>query len=907
MSSVLIMIKYPHNLRSGSLATCLFIFLSTLPSDISTIPLEAAFQGRCENGNPCDQTCFNLHDFMYECDCNEGYYLHSNGYNCIAFNTSESEILNSGNTLSSESEPNIAIQIEVDIEPPEEEADGLSKEQLEKLGLPSHHIHYKAGLGKKSVNDKKKSKEADHPSGTELLAPEDIQVSYTVNEIEPEIENQERYNTLQVSDSRVNGVPDFTLEELDPPRALPSSLNVSSKLKDNIYDVDAFCNLKCGDGICHIHEVNGKRDKKCLCPLGWGGETCQSETDIEIPKLSGHGHIALPTLQNAYSDLHMSFDFKPESWTGILLLTGETDDMTGDYLALLLRDGYVELRLDCGTGPGVVKSSTQVHLHEWNHLSVFRHDWGVWIQLNGGKQEEGRSQGLFSRITFNQPVFIGGSGTTRNVKNFLGVDNGIQACVRHLEINDKLYNLKPSSQGGDIIGGLDISTCDDISCTTSPCQQGQCRMKHSEETPYMAAICECPLGFSGESCQHTIDIKVPKFDGTSYLRYPGLGEAALIWLEIELVFRPTSKEGLLLYNGNRNDGQGDFMAIFLNQGFVEFAFDLGNGITIARSVQPVGMGDWHNLTVSRTGREVFLSIDSQRETTIISAGAFTQLSLDQNLWLGSVPDYNILSAYLPITQAYEGCIQKVIINGLPVELISSALSGVNVENCDHACLAMPCGYGQCKPQLDGYTCECPLGWGGNECQTRVGDSFPTPSFSGSSYLLFNNPDLHQNLIGNSNSINLRVRVTSSHGLLLWAGGQDSAPSADFIMIGINAGFVQFSYNLGSGEVVLEYNSTRIDDGLWHRIRATRLERTASLMVDNGEVITGTSPGKLRQLNARAGLFLGGADDLNYLAASRYKTGLVGCVAELSIGNMVNINMLHKAEKGKNIDTCPHKF
>ena len=78
-------------------------------------------------------------------------------------------------------------------------------------------------------------------------------------------------------------------------------------------------------------------------------------------------------------------------------------------------------------------------------------------------------------------------------------------------------------------------------------------------------------------------LKVPKFGGSSYIRYPGLGEAALIWLEIELVFRPTSKEGLLLYNGNRNDGQGDFMAIFLNQGFVEFAFDLGNGITIARS------------------------------------------------------------------------------------------------------------------------------------------------------------------------------------------------------------------------------------------------------------------------------------------------------------------------------------
>ena len=35
---------------------------------------------------------------------------------------------------------------------------------------------------------------------------------------------------------------------------------------------------------------------------------------------------------------------------------------------------------------------SKVHLNAWNHLSVYRHDWGVWIQLNGGKQEEGRSQ-----------------------------------------------------------------------------------------------------------------------------------------------------------------------------------------------------------------------------------------------------------------------------------------------------------------------------------------------------------------------------------------------------------------------------------------------------------------------------------------------------------------------------------
>ena len=81
-----------------------------------------------------------------------------------------------------------------------------------------------------------------------------------------------------------------------------------------------------------------------------------------VPRLSGHSHLALATLQNAYSDLHLAIEFRPEAGDGVLLITGEVDsyrasisiifvfvltqaeDMTGDYLALLLLDGYVELR-----------------------------------------------------------------------------------------------------------------------------------------------------------------------------------------------------------------------------------------------------------------------------------------------------------------------------------------------------------------------------------------------------------------------------------------------------------------------------------------------------------------------------------------------------------------------------------
>ena len=66
------------------------------------------------------------------------------------------------------------------------------------------------------------------------------------------------------------------------------------------------------------------------------------------------------------------------------------------------------------------------------------------------------------------------------------------------------------------------------------------------------------------------------------LIFSGLGEKSPLWNDFDLVIRPTSPNGLILYNGDQNNPNGDFVAIFLSNGFIKFAFDAGDGATIVR-------------------------------------------------------------------------------------------------------------------------------------------------------------------------------------------------------------------------------------------------------------------------------------------------------------------------------------
>ncbi|XP_011142397.1 pikachurin [Harpegnathos saltator] len=854
---------------------------------------EAAFQGRCGHGSPCEQLCYELHDGMYECDCRDGYILHKNGYSCAELNSTSPSTSELGELID-------------EVESGEANADAEDDEDAVEDILYMRGATFTIHLDGPAENSSRNATKINEENGTDRLE-------------------------LRATSQGPN------LEQ-----KLPSTM-------ESIVSTEPACSLDCGPaGNCYIEQsrgdevdvviedddegamdlegnsVNLRRKQetfrqRCQCPLGRGGDRCQLEAEVRSPRFTGSGWLAFPALRAAYKHVQMELEFRPEAWDGVLLLAGERDDLQGDFMALILHHGFIEFRFDCGSGVGTVRSTETVRLNEWNTLSVYRHRWDAWIQLNQEKRVEGRSKGLFSRITFREPLFVGGPGNTTGLER-LPVRTGFKGCIRHLEANEHHYRF-PLAPQGDAANGFDVEECTADRCSKVPCSHGGKCLTTGGDT----AVCLCPLGYTGDLCETRVDLQVPSFNGSSYLRYPGLADTSLSWLELSVTLKPTAQDGVILYNGHHSDATGDFIALYLSSGHVQFTFDLGTGPATLRSENPVRLGEWVEVRVSRTGRLASLEVEDGPAQEILAPGAFTQLSLPLNLYLGGAPSSDMYSPKMKTTASFVGCIQTIVLNNREVGILAEALGGVNVGNCGHACEARPCGDAECRPLRERFTCRCRPGVphpcpapddytplvpppAKSNAVTSVRYERAVPSFTGSeSYLHYNDADTMKRIISYRVDINMRFRASSSSGLLLWSGRQSDPQEQrdendDFLALGLDHGYLTLAYNLGSGEAVLRYNITRLDDDLWHRIRAVRNEQWASLVVDSGTGVSASSPGQLRQLNTDTGLYVGGAPDIVRTTGGRYAKGIVGCISDLVLDSDFSVALSSPAQ-ATNTHSC----
>ncbi|NXO71347.1 AGRIN protein, partial [Phainopepla nitens] len=495
----------------------------------------------------------------------------------------------------------------------------------------------------------------------------------------------------------------------------------------------------------------------------------------------------------------------------------------------------------------------------------------------------------------------------------------------------------------------------------NPCEPSPC---HGSATclvlPDRGALCACPVGREGDFCERggtagtspawplcqllcppslTLPALcpvteqdrsvpfLPEFSGFSYLELNGLQSFVPDLqdkMSMEVVFLAKKPSGMIFYNGQKSDGKGDFVSLALHEGYLEYRYDLGKGPALLRSKEPVPLHTWVSVLLERSGRKGVLRVSNGHRVTGESPMPHMVLNLKEPLYVGGAPDFSKLARAAAISSGFEGAVQKISLEGVPVLREQNIRSARGISPFrGHPCTQKPnpChNGGSCSPSLGSYQCSCQRGFSGTHCDTVImekaaGDA-EAVAFDGRTFLEYHNavtkspealdfPSEPSEKALQSNHFELSIKTEATQGLLLWSGkGLDKS---DYIALAIVDGFVQLSYDLGSKAVTLR-STVPVNTNQWVHIKASsRVQREGSLQVGNEAPIAGSSPLGATQLDTDGALWLGGLPKASVppRLPKAFSTGFVGCMRDVLLERR-ELQLLQDALGRPRIQHCAAK-
>uniref|UniRef100_A0A8C7W7T7 Agrin n=1 Tax=Oncorhynchus mykiss TaxID=8022 RepID=A0A8C7W7T7_ONCMY len=671
-------------------------------------------------------------------------------------------------------------------------------------------------------------------------------------------------------------------------------------------------------------------DFTCICPAGRGGAVCEKLIKYFIPSFGGKSYLAFDTMK-AYHTVRIAMEFRAAEMTGILLFNGQ--DGKKDFLSLTLVNGKVELKFNTGSGTGTLVSKVQVKQGRWHQLVVTRNRRNAMLSVDNETHIDGASPPGTDGLNLDTHLFIGGvpEDMMTDVKERTSIGTGLVGCVRMLDVNNLVYNLQEKS--GNVLYGTGVGECGNNPCQPNPCKNGApCQVKEAEMfhckcingysgptcadthnpcepnrchplsqcqvQPEGGYKCECPMGREGRHCEK----------GTRVCEYEEMGHR----LHMTVVLMANDSNGMIFYSGQKTDGKGDFISLSLNDGILEFRYDLGKGPAVIRWAphsNPIVtlMGVWNTVNLERANRKGEININGKDPVRGESPNQHTALNLKESLFVGGAPDFSRLARAASLKDGFKGTIQKITLMGTPILRQENALHSSDVAMFEgHSCSREPChNGGRCNPLLESYECVCLLGFTGTHCQNTIFEKSAgeteSIAFDGRTFIEYHNAVTKSEKALLVNKFELSIKTEATQGLVLWVG--KGVERSDYIALAVVDGRVQMTYDLGSKPVVLR-STVRINTNRWIHIKASRALRDGSLQVGNEAAVTGSSPLAATQLDTDGALWLGGLEEL---AVARrlpkaYSTGFVGCVKDVAVDG-VELHLVEDALNSPKILHC----
>ena len=215
-----------------------------------------------------------------------------------------------------------------------------------------------------------------------------------------------------------------------------------------------------------------------------------------------------------------------------------------------------------------------------------------------------------------------------------------------------------------------------------------------------------------------VNITTPFFNGTSYVAYEPLSSAAFS-INFTVVFNSSSSTGIIFFVSITEMDYGDYLALVLLDGTLQFRYNLGSGTTVISSPGTIELNVCHTVVICRSGSAGSLAVDDMNPVFGTSPGPNTQLNVFSNLYLGGLPSNINVASVVGTPDGFVGCIPTLSIDGIQRDPFLDADFGYGIGECGFTfCSPNPCLNGAtCIEMLYSYMCECTAGFLGHRCSS----------------------------------------------------------------------------------------------------------------------------------------------------------------------------------------------
>ncbi|XP_041833765.1 cadherin EGF LAG seven-pass G-type receptor 1 isoform X2 [Melanotaenia boesemani] len=432
-------------------------------------------------------------------------------------------------------------------------------------------------------------------------------------------------------------------------------------------------------------------------------------------------------------------------------------------------------------------------------------------------------------------------------------------------------------------------------------------------------MCQCPPGeYEKPYCEMT----TRSFPGHSFITFRGLRQR--FHFTISFMFATRERNALLLYNGRFNE-KHDFIALEIIAEQIQLTFSGGERKTTVSPYIPGGVSDgqWHTVqlhyynrpNIGRLGiphgpsaeKVAVVAVDDCDISMAIrfgkqignyscaaqgtQTGQKKSLDLTGPLLLGGVP--NLPEDFPVRNRNFVGCMRNLSIDSKPIDMASYIANNGTAAGCPakkNFCSNDMClNGGVCVNKWNTYSCECPTGYGGKNCEQEM----PSPQFfDGQAMVSWSEPDI---TIAVPWYMGLMFRTRQPAGTLM----QVNAGPSSTINLMVSEQQVRMEVLLRQQLLAsLTFPQVRVNDGEWHHLlvelRSIKdgkdIKYMAAVSLDYDMYKRSVEIGnELPGLKLQA-LHVGGLPGEGNLV----NKGFVGCIQGVRMGetstNVANVNM-----------------